>query len=273
MKNIVLAACMSIAGICTGQDTIGAYNFIEVPDRFEFVSGDNPYQMSEMMVYYLEKKGLKAYRQIDSPNAPKCDALYADMLRSPSVLNSRLTFVLKDCNDRIVFQSKEGKSKVKSYAKAYPDALRMAFKTFVKSDIKISEVSKTPAQTPIAEKVAISEPKVVKKVEEIKETPQPKVIEKGTSPVINKIPESSFSNYKLKENTYLLKKVTSGFTLFLVQEGSENFIKVGELKVAEDASFVMVDIYGENKPGYFNEKQNLVIQLASGSELVYTKEP
>ena len=272
MKNIFLIACLFIASICTAQDNIGAYSFIEVPDRFEFTPGDNPYQMSEMMVYYLEKKGMKASRKIDSPNVPKCDALYADMIRGTSVLSTRLFFVLKDCNDRIVFQSREGKSKVKAHAKAYPDALRMAFKTFTKNDINISEVIEIPDVTAKKEKVAPIEMSVVKTTDEIKEVVEPKAVETAANATKNEIPEASFSNYTLKENTYLLKKVATGFTLFLVQEGSENFIKVGELKMAEKASFMMVDIYGENKSGYFNEKQDLVIQLANGNELVYTKE-
>lgn len=272
MKNIVLIVCMFVANICASQEGVGIYDFIEVPDRFEFISKDNPHQMSDMMVFYLEKKGLKTYRKIDSPNVPKCDALYGDIMRVSNLLTTKLIFVLKDCNDRIVFQSREGRSKVKDYAKAYPDALRMAFKTFSKKDVNISEVPEAPIVVINEENVETIKSSVVKTTDAIKEVSKLAVTEDAVNVAINQMPEASFSNYKLKENTYLLKKVATGFTLFLVQEGSENFIKVGELKMDKEASFMMVDIYGETKPGYFNEKQDLVIQLSNGSELIYTKE-
>lgn len=272
MRVILLVAFIASATIGNAQSGIGEYDFIEVSDRFEFVTGDNTYQLSDMMVYYFEKKGIKAYRQQDSPNVAKCDALYADIEKGTSILSSKLAIVIKDCNDTVVFRSKEGKSKVKAYAKAYPDALRTAFSTFAKSDIKILDVSKAVVSDTKEVKDTSMDNVVVTVTDTQKEAVLIKVEETATSAAIVQIPETAFSNYELNGQSYLLKKVATGFTLFLTQEGNDNFIKVGDIAITTGASFTMVDIYGENKMGRFNTKQDLVIQLANGDELVYVKQ-
>lgn len=284
MKNILLVACLCLVNFGFAQENIDRYNFIEVPDRFEFLSGDNPYQLSDMMVFYIEKKGLKAYKQVDSPNIPKCDALYADLLKAPSAFGTNLTFVLKDCNNNILFQSGKGNSKVKEYKKAYPDALRKAFKTFTNEDFTIAlpremksvrteekQVEQTkPSVEPILKATEVTTEMVSKvPTEEVKEVKPPKL----ETIVVNEeqLPEAAITNYKRDENVYLLKKVPSGYTLFLVQEGVDNFIKVGELTILEGAIFSMKDIYGEDKSGYFNKNQDLLIELANGNKIVYLK--
>lgn len=275
MKYLALFTFIFLTSFCKAQGTIGSYSFIEVPDRFEFLSGDNPYQLSDMMVFYLEKKGMKAYRESETPDVSKCEILYADIERGSNLFVSKLSIIIKDCNNRILFRSQEGKSKEKAYAKSYPDALRKAFSSVAKKDIDVSNLTNTTLlQEDIEKENPIENVEVKTTISEIAIQKLPLEKEKST-PVKNEmnwIPVSLFSNYSLNGQSYLLKKVANGFTLFLTQEENDNFVKVGDIKIIKAAAFTMTDLYGENKSGYFNANQDVVIKLSNGNELVYTKE-
>lgn len=271
MKKIALLALMIITNICNAQDNIGNYSFIEVPERFEFLSGDNPYQLSEMMVFYFEKYELKVYREKDSPNVSKCDILYADIVKEKSILFTKLSITIKDCLNTIIYKSPIGRSNVKLYSKAYPDALRDAFNGFDKDDINMLE-----ADTALDEKPQIVKDDSITNSNPIGDELQERsLLNKQEVQLVNKInnvPQISFSNYSLNAKSYLLKKVSSGFILYLTQEGKDAFVKIGEIMVNQNATFSMEDIYGDTKNGYFNLNQDLIIKLSDGKEIVYKKE-
>ncbi|EDM43801.1 hypothetical protein SCB49_09425 [unidentified eubacterium SCB49] len=262
MKNSICIAFFLIAIFSNAQEKIGNYSYIEVPDRFEFISGDNTYKMSDMMVFYFEKKGMSAYRKAKSPDVSKCNVLFADIEKSKSFLSTKLSVELRNCNDEVVFKSDYGMSKEKAYEKMYPDALRQAFATFTAGDVVRAE-AKIIAPSSATE--------VTNVVQEKKDDLNVEVVTDAVNTTMKSVPEASFSNYQLNDSSYLLKKVESGFTFFLTQEGDNNFVKVGDISLKENGTFTMVDIYGEIKSGYFNSSQDLVVKLSSGAEVIYKK--
>ncbi len=270
MRNIYLIAFLLLTNLCFAQSIKGEYTYIEVADRFDFVTGDNPYQLSDMMVYYFEKKGAKAYRKKDSPNVSKCDILYADLEKGAGVLWTKLSIVLKNCNDEVVLRSEVGKSKQKEHAKMYPDALRHAFKT-----VTLSKLQKVKAKSISPENTAIEKKNNDNSSKETAEKVKDELV--GVIKPINNtqntaIPLASFSNYTLNEKSYLLKKTEAGFALFATQKMNDDFIKIGDISIVEGAKFTMIDIYGETKEGVFNAKQDIIIKLSSGAEIRYIKQ-
>jgi len=259
MKKIVLLL-LFISTFCKAQQSINEYSFIEVPDRFEFVFGDNPYRLSEMMVFYLGKNDLKAYRQSDTPNVSKCDILYADLIKGKSMFTTKLSIVLKDCNDTVLYQSPDGSSRIKTYDKSYPDALRDAFKFFSVKNIKM-----LPEQEKNESKVEIKENDL-----QI-DTDTPETATKDITNLGN-VPESLFTTYSNDGKSYLLKKVATGFILFLTQEDKDDLVKIGDIVLNKDALFTMQDIYGDSKSGYFNKEQDVIIELSNGKEIRYKRE-
>ncbi len=276
MRFLVLFVSLIFINICTAQGTIGDYSYVEVPDRFEFLSGDNKYQLSDMMVYYIEKKGIEAYRKNDSPNVPKCNVLYADIDKNKSLFLTKLAIVFKDCNGEVVFKSNEGSSKSKDHAKMYPDALRQAFKSFTAKDVERAEAKLLSPVNPVAETVVKSPKAVVVKNEIAKTRIEDVELDEVEEVMVDKaqvvLPQATFTNYQLNGKSYLLKKVATGYSLFATQAGNDNFIKVGDLSLLGNGSFKMIDIYGETKEGVFNAKQDLVIKLSSGVDVTYKKE-
>jgi hypothetical protein len=76
----------------------------------------------------LKQNGYNAVFDEEIPNdAKRCDMLWLDATGSSGIIYTKVRFLMKDCNGFIVFKSIEGKSKEKEYAKAYREAVNMAF--------------------------------------------------------------------------------------------------------------------------------------------------
>ena len=58
--------------------------------------------------------------------------MYVDLDMSSSMIRTKLTLIIKDCNGFDLFRSVEGDSKSKSYKEAYHEAIRESFEAFKK---------------------------------------------------------------------------------------------------------------------------------------------
>ncbi len=85
----------------------------------------------------------------------KCKALYGAIENDSNLLMTALTITLKDCQGKTVFESEKGRSKEKSYQKAYYQAMREAAQSVNQLNYKYSGKDNTVATTiPIAQKAA-----------------------------------------------------------------------------------------------------------------------
>ncbi|MDB5090300.1 MAG: hypothetical protein JWR09_4294, partial [Mucilaginibacter sp.] len=106
-------------------------------------------------------KGFTVY--LDNAELPnevannKCSALSADVLEKSGMFTTGLTLVLKDCQGKIVFKSKEGKSREKDYKTAYYMALKDAFTSLDQVSYTYNGSTNEPAQ-PVGTTTASTEP-------------------------------------------------------------------------------------------------------------------
>lgn len=131
-----MKACISfifvlftIAGY--SQDSINNYQYVFVPERFNFSKDDNQYGLNVTTKLLLEQKGFVVFMGSEplppAVAANRCSVLNAEVVQRKGFLVTNLTLLLKDCQGNIIFKSKEGKSREKEFPIAYDQALRDAF--------------------------------------------------------------------------------------------------------------------------------------------------
>lgn len=115
------------------QSKINNYQYIIVPDKFDFVKSIDQYQTSSLTKFLLKKKGFKVF--LSNENLPKelknnrCKALQAIVKDDSSMFTIKSSIELQDCYGKVLFTSDIGKSKEKDYKKGYQEAIRNAFET------------------------------------------------------------------------------------------------------------------------------------------------
>lgn len=113
------------------QNTINNYKYVIVPEKFAFARENNQYGLNNTAKVLLEEKGFTVFmgnaQLPPEVAANKCNALKAEVVEKKGLFVTNLTLLLKDCQDNIIFKSKEGKSREKEFPVAYDGALRDAF--------------------------------------------------------------------------------------------------------------------------------------------------
>ncbi|MBS1567283.1 MAG: hypothetical protein JST39_23070 [Bacteroidetes bacterium] len=113
------------------QNTLNAYKYVLVPERFDFSKEDNQYGLNTTTKILLEQKGFTVfYAGEQLPPAlmnARCNMLKAEMTAKNGMFVTSLTLLLKDCQGNTIFKGKEGKSREKDFPVAYDEALRNAF--------------------------------------------------------------------------------------------------------------------------------------------------
>lgn len=169
MRKLMVLLCLILSGIAFPQSVINDYKYVIVPAKFNFLQKEDQYRLNTLTKYLLEKYGFTVY--LDSEVLPdelannNCNKLYADVQSVGNFLTTKLIINLKDCKNRILFSSLEGKSKEKEYAKAYNEALRDAFKAFETLRYKYNPINgiittgkETPKQTLSENEVLFAQP-------------------------------------------------------------------------------------------------------------------
>jgi hypothetical protein len=113
---------------------INDYKYVIVSPKFEFQNSTDQYRLNTLTKMMLEKYGFIVY--IGTNNLPqefydkRCSLLYADVVSLGGMLSTKLKVQLKDCEEKMVYETPVGTSKEKSYDKAYVEALRNASVSF-----------------------------------------------------------------------------------------------------------------------------------------------
>lgn len=131
MKNLIFAAvfCMGFAESVMAQALEG-YQYVRVPEKFDFLDGENQYQLNALTAFLFEKFGFTAlYNEPTPEGMGPCDLLYADVHNDSGIFRSKLYVTLENCKDETVFTSKMGTSREKDFKTSFHEALRNAFES------------------------------------------------------------------------------------------------------------------------------------------------
>lgn len=162
MKKLFVSLFVCIVSISSAQNYSG-YDFVIVPDKFDFLSERNQYNLNELSKFLIAKKGPVALFQSEDKPAEYtldfCNSLMMNVTKESAFLATKLKITLQDCKGNIIAES-TGLSREKDHRVAYNYALRDAFdllfltpKKIERQQILNTDESKDPAYL-YAEKTA-----------------------------------------------------------------------------------------------------------------------
>lgn len=155
MKNLMYVLFLLFYVSAFSQKSLNSYQYIIVSDKFDFFKSSDTYQTSSLTKFLFNKKGYKAYLTSDEKPTEltlnNCLALSATIKKSSGMFTTGVLIELRDCNNKLLFTSKKGKSKKKEFKSAYHQAIRDAFKdvklkAYKKQSFVLSSL-KTPTKT------------------------------------------------------------------------------------------------------------------------------
>lgn len=152
---------MLLSATVFGQNSINNYKYIIVPIKFDFAKKSDQYQTSSLTKFLFKKNGFTTF--LSNEELPQdlaksnCLALTVKIKDKSNMFTFKSIIELYDCNNNLVYSSKEGKSKKKEYKKGYHEAIRNAFKSIerlkykyipITNEIIVAEKSPTIVKTP-----------------------------------------------------------------------------------------------------------------------------
>ncbi|GAB1307628.1 hypothetical protein KH5_03110 [Urechidicola sp. KH5] len=110
------------------QSELNAYKYVVVPIRYDFQKKDDAFQVNSLTKFLFEKEGFATVLSSDTfPDDLKvnnCLAVTARLIDGSSMFTTKMHFELVDCNNKVVYTTKEARSKEKDYKRAYHAAVR-----------------------------------------------------------------------------------------------------------------------------------------------------
>ena len=124
MKNLfLLLIFLSQIGVLAQEK----FQYAIVPVKFDFQKSENQYNINATSKKMLESFGLTTYFDNEVPeNLDLCEALVLNIKENNSMLATKITLEFKDCKNKVLFESEEGRSREKDFKKSYNEALRNA---------------------------------------------------------------------------------------------------------------------------------------------------
>lgn len=114
--------------------SINDFGYVMIPSKFEWMKETDQYLVSSTLKLFFQQHGLEAH--LDNETLPMefvatpCNKMYADLIEENTLFTTKLTLVLKDCTNKVLFTSAEGKSREKDLKISYTQALRQALRSF-----------------------------------------------------------------------------------------------------------------------------------------------
>ena len=159
MKSKILLLFILISSYVFSQ-SVNDYQYVIVPVKYDFLSKEDQYGLNTLTKLLLQKYGFKAYLSNEemplNTDIQRCNFLYADVIQDNSMFVTKVKVALKDCKEKVVFETQFGSSREKEFAVAYNQALREAGKSFDKLNYKYngknnSSISQEPSKTIVSE--------------------------------------------------------------------------------------------------------------------------
>ena len=190
-KYIVLFLLFSAFGFA---QNLNHYQYALVPSKFSFLKEENMYNLNVLSKLYLQKYGFETYLDNETYStsfaSDNFNKVCMDVVNNSNVFTTKLSIVVKDCKNNILFQSEEGKSNEKEFKVAYTMALRQTFDNF--------SVLKSHVYQPSQKSLGmIGEP-----AQKIQQDDSVKTEDKSNLPT-----------YNASEWTYVVKKEINGYLI------------------------------------------------------------
>lgn len=256
--------------VASAQD-INNYKYVIIPETFEFTGDIDQYRLNSLTKFLFEKNGYNTLMRTENKpedlQQQRCLGLQTRLEDNSGLFVTKLKLKLVDCNDQVVFETKEGRSREKDFQVAYQEALRDAFTSLEKIDYRYVQSSDKNDKS---EKGIVVIPSVKEqfseKAEEVeKEVEVEKTVEvEASTEITNNMVQSSKAavsrlaerTYQYSGKNYSLKETSQGLGLF--QENSSDPIAI-LIETDKGGSYIYNSLTNQGV-AYFNEKGNLIVE-------------
>lgn len=150
LKTILLSVFLLFSYLVWGQGDLNDYKYIIVPKKFDGFKNENEHQTSTLIKHLFTEKGFTVVYDDALPedlNQNRCLGLKAILRDDSSMFSTKAVIALEDCNGEIVYETREGKSKIKEYKESYGEAINSAMNSF--NSANYNYVGKTENPRPI----------------------------------------------------------------------------------------------------------------------------
>lgn len=225
MKKTILILFLIASNYFTfGQEkSVNNYEFIIVPELFDFLKEPNKYQTSSLTKFLLKKNGFtvllnsEEYPIILQKNG--CMGLTAVVVDKSSLLKIRVAIELRDCLNKLIYTSKEGESGLKDYKQGFQEAIRKAHANM--NDVRYEVFSNDVAIDTVKDLLAKAS-KPIEKVKEVSVLELPKPA-KSLKDVPKKNLELSSTLYaQSKENGFQIVNLIPKVVFVIAKTGIKN---------------------------------------------------
>ncbi len=240
--------CILCSFISLHSQNVNQYKYVIVPIKYDFLLTNDQYKLNSLTEFLFEKYGFIAILEgekfpEDMVNNP-CSALNADVLSDSGMFSfvTKVTLVLKNCNQQIIFESKEGQSKLKDRKFGYQEALRDAFSSIEALHYSYSAPSEVDSSN------------LKKEVEKIE------IKEESKNPETNSI-------FHKDGISYLLEKQANGFLI----KNQVSKDTIAHLNKTSRGDYIFRS-KNSNGTAYFDEKGNLMVEYFDVGKATMKKE-
>ncbi|MEM6687130.1 MAG: hypothetical protein AAF617_15220 [Bacteroidota bacterium] len=164
----VLFLCITFS--CFSQE-LNNYKYVVIPYKLNFLKKHNQYRVNTVVRHLFKQEGFQVlYDSEDFPTdlaEDRCLGLYADVNNESNIFTTKMSIILRDCSNKVVFETPYGRSKIKAYEPSYREALQRAFAA-IKAENYSYQPKKKEEVPPPPPPVVVNE--TPKKVTETKET-------------------------------------------------------------------------------------------------------
>lgn len=123
-----------VISLCANAQKLNKYKYVIVSHKIDFFNKADKYQTSSLTKFLFNENGFTAFLSNETLpkdfNTNRCSALFASLVKSSSMFVIKTAVQLKDCNNKIIYTSRVGRSKEKDYKKGYHQSIRRAFEDF-----------------------------------------------------------------------------------------------------------------------------------------------
>lgn len=145
MKKI-LATLLLIIGLTTQAQSVFDYDYVIVPERFDFQNSKHQFQLNSLLRVLFQKEGftvlMNTEEKPDELAKNPCLALTTKVEKLSSLLNTKFQIKLVDCYNKVIFESKIGKSNSKAHKKGFKEGIKDAFTSIQKLKSKKNNQAK-----------------------------------------------------------------------------------------------------------------------------------
>ncbi len=145
MRSILIVLAIFLGGYLVGNAQFDNYKYIVVPKRFDGFKKENQYGTSTLVKYLLTQQGFNTvYDDFEELKTNPCLGAWVRLQDDSSLFSTKTTLFFEDCHGSSIFETAEGRSKIKQYKASYGEAIREAF--FSLGGLSHNYVSKEAAE-------------------------------------------------------------------------------------------------------------------------------